>query len=142
MALKQDPIVSKCNQSHSNIFQFIFINLFFPLTFSRTGWFRNYRFWDGLQFFLPFNSRFLDVDGQKLCEKSALHATTLLKALHSCLMSGYQQERRRWKLKPPTFKPRHIVCQLGLGLDGVDRVKPVCLEPTFRLSLKSSGKAA
>jgi hypothetical protein len=29
-------------------------------------------FWDGLQFFLPFNSRLLNVDRQKLCEKSAL----------------------------------------------------------------------
>jgi len=28
---------------------------FFPLTFPWTGWFTNYRFWDGLQFFLPFN---------------------------------------------------------------------------------------
>jgi hypothetical protein len=28
--------------------------------------------WDGLQYYLPFNSRFLDVDGPKLCEKSAL----------------------------------------------------------------------
>jgi hypothetical protein len=47
----------------------------FVLTFSWTGWFRNYRFWDGLQFFLPFNSRFLDVDGQKLCEQLALGGT-------------------------------------------------------------------
>jgi hypothetical protein len=46
--------------------------IFFSLAFSWTGWFRNYRFWDILQLFLPFNSRFLDMDGQKLCEKSAL----------------------------------------------------------------------
>jgi hypothetical protein len=32
-ALKQYPIVSKCNQSHADIFRFIFINLFFSLTF-------------------------------------------------------------------------------------------------------------
>jgi hypothetical protein len=38
------------------------------------GWFRNYQFWDSLQFFVPFNSRFLDVDGQKLCENSAMLA--------------------------------------------------------------------
>jgi hypothetical protein len=51
------------------------------LTFPWMGWFRSYRFWDGLQFFLPFNSRFLDVDRQKLCEKSAVlerMATSLL----------------------------------------------------------------
>ena len=48
--LKEDIIVSKCNQSHADIFRVIFINLFFSLTFSWTGWFRNYRFWDGLFF--------------------------------------------------------------------------------------------
>ena len=36
--------------------------------FQWMGWFRNYRFWDGLQYFLPFNSMFLNVEGQKLCE--------------------------------------------------------------------------
>jgi hypothetical protein len=36
----------------------------FSLSSPWTGWFRNYRFWDGLQFiYFPFNSRFLDVDG-------------------------------------------------------------------------------
>jgi hypothetical protein len=43
-----------------------------------TGSFENYWFSDGLQFFLPFNSRFLNVDGQKLCEKSALLVMLLL----------------------------------------------------------------
>jgi hypothetical protein len=56
------------------IFQTNFETGCFSLMFPWTGWFRNFRFWDGLQFFLPFNSRFLDVDGQKLCEKSALYA--------------------------------------------------------------------
>jgi hypothetical protein len=55
------------------IFKPILRRLVFSLTFPWTGWFRNYWFWDMLQSFLPFNSRFLDVNGQKLCEKSALH---------------------------------------------------------------------
>ena len=54
------------------IFKMILEQVVFSLNFPWTGWFRNYRFWDGLQFFLPFNSRFLDVNGQKLCEKTAL----------------------------------------------------------------------
>jgi hypothetical protein len=45
---------------------------FFPLTFPCTGWFRNYRFWDRLQFLFAFQFKVLDVDGQKICEKSAL----------------------------------------------------------------------
>jgi hypothetical protein len=52
------------------------------LTFPWTGWFRIYQFWDGLQFFLPFNSRSLDGDGQKLYEKSAVH-TGSLSSVHS-----------------------------------------------------------
>jgi hypothetical protein len=48
------------------------------------GWFRNYRYWDGLQlFFLPLNSRFLDMEGQKLSEKTALHTTIHLGPLHT-----------------------------------------------------------
>jgi hypothetical protein len=57
------------------IFKPVLGRVVFSLTFPWTGWFRNYQFWDGLQFFLPFNSRFLDMDGQKLCEKSALDLT-------------------------------------------------------------------
>jgi hypothetical protein len=54
------------------IFKPVLGRVVFSLTFPWTGWFKDYRFWDMLQFFLPFNSRFLDVEGQKLCEKSAL----------------------------------------------------------------------
>ena len=38
------------------------------------------------------------------------------------------------RLKTFTFKPCHINCQLGSGLDIVDGVKAVLLELTFRLS--------
>jgi hypothetical protein len=34
-----DCFQAKCNESHANIFRFIFIN-FFSLTFAWTGWFR------------------------------------------------------------------------------------------------------
>jgi hypothetical protein len=44
----------------------------FSLTFPWTGGFRIIGFGMGCNFFLPFTSRFLDVDGQKLCEKSAM----------------------------------------------------------------------
>ena len=54
------------------IFKPVLGRVIFSLTFPWTGWFRNYRFWDGLQFFLPFSSRVLDMDGQTLCGKSAL----------------------------------------------------------------------
>ena len=37
------------------------------------------------------------------------------------------------RLKKSTFKPYHIICQLGSGLDSVDVVKAVFLKPTFRL---------
>jgi hypothetical protein len=47
----------KCNQSHADNFRVIFIDLFFPLTFSWTGWYRYYRFWDGLFFLQPFHGR-------------------------------------------------------------------------------------
>jgi hypothetical protein len=30
---------------------------FFPLTFSWTGWYKYYRFWDGLFFLQPFHGR-------------------------------------------------------------------------------------
>jgi len=52
----------------------IFGKGFFPLTFPWTCWFRNYRFWDGLQIFFAFQFKVfnLDVDGQELCEILAL----------------------------------------------------------------------
>ena len=56
------------------------------------------------------------------------------KVLHSCLMSKYRWEGECLRLKTFTFKPCYIICQLGLGLDSVDGVKVVFLEPTFRLS--------
>jgi len=34
-------------------------------------------------------------------------------------------------IKTSTFKPCHLICQLGLGLDSVGGVKAVYLEPTF-----------
>jgi hypothetical protein len=57
------------------IFKAVLGRVVFSLTFPWTGCFRNYRFWDGLQFSWPFNSRFLDMDKQKLCEKLALVGT-------------------------------------------------------------------
>jgi hypothetical protein len=59
---------------------------------------------------------------------------TLLKVLHSCLMSTCQWEGRRLRLKTSTLKPCHIICQLGSKPNSVDGVKAVFLEPTFRLS--------
>jgi hypothetical protein len=50
---------------------------------------------------------------------------TLLKVLHSCLMSRYRWEGRCLRLKISTFRPCHLICQLGLGLDSVDGVKAV-----------------
>ena len=40
------------------------------------------------------------------------------------------------RLKTSTFKPCHIICQLGSALDNVDGVKASLLEPTFRLIAK------
>ena len=48
---------------------------------------------------------------------------TLLVVLHSCLMSRYRWEGRCLVLKTSTFKPCHIICQLGLALDNVDGVE-------------------
>ena len=59
---------------------------------------------------------------------------TLLKVLHSCLMFGYRWEYHCLRLKTSTLKPCHIICQLGSGLDNVDGVKAMLLEPTFRLN--------
>ena len=59
---------------------------------------------------------------------------TLLKVLHSCLMSRYRWEGWCLRLKTSTFKPCHIICQLSSALDNVDGVKAGFLEPSFRLS--------
>ena len=56
---------------------------------------------------------------------------TLLKVLHSCLMSRYQWEDRCLRLKTSTFKLCHVICQLGLGLDSVDSVKVVFFKTNF-----------
>ena len=56
---------------------------------------------------------------------------TLLKVLISCLMSRYWWEDRCWRLKTSTFKPCHIICQLGWGVDSVEGVKAVFWEPNF-----------
>ena len=50
---------------------------------------------------------------------------TLLKVLHSCLMSRYGWEGQCLRLKTSTFEPCHIICQLGSGLDSVDGMKAV-----------------
>jgi hypothetical protein len=59
---------------------------------------------------------------------------TLLEVLYSCLMSRYRWEGRCLRPKTSTFKPCHIICQLGSALDNVDGVEAVFLEPSFRLS--------
>jgi hypothetical protein len=41
----------KCNQSHADNFRVVFVDLFFPLTFSWTDWYRYYRVWEGFFFF-------------------------------------------------------------------------------------------
>ena len=65
---------------------------------------------------------------------------TILKILHSCLVSRYQWEGRCLRLKTSSFKSCHIICQLGSGLDSVDGVKVVFLERTFRLSYNQVGR--
>ena len=59
---------------------------------------------------------------------------TLLEVLHSCLISRYQWEGRCLRLKASPFIACHMICQLGSGLDNVDDVKAVFLEPTLRHS--------
>ena len=51
-----------------------------------------------------------------------------------CSPQGYQWEGRCLRLKTSTFKPCHIMCQLGLALDNVDGVGAGLLEPTFSRS--------
>ena len=53
---------------------------------------------------------------------------TLLKVLHSHLVSRYRWEGRCLRLTTSTFKPCHIICQLGSRLDSVDDVKVVFSE--------------
>ena len=62
------------------------------------------------------------------------HEATLLKVMHGCLMSRYPREGRCLRLKTSAFKPCHILCQLGLGLDRADGVKAMSFEQTFKLS--------
>ena len=57
--------------------------------------------------------------------------STLLKVLYSCLMSWYRWEGRCLRLRTSTFKPCHIIYQLGSGPESVDGVKAVFLEPTL-----------
>ena len=66
---------------------------------------------------------------------------TLLKVLRSCFMSRYRWEGRCLRLRTSTSKPCHIICWLGSGLDSVDGVKAMFLEPTFRLSSSQVGRA-
>ena len=105
-------------------------------------------------FILP--SVFVNEDPRALIAKTKSNLsqgreTTLLKALHSCLVSRYRWKSRCLRLKTSTYKPCHIICQLGSTLYNVDGVKTVFLEPTFRLNesrvgrrhkLKSGGKGA
>ena len=60
--------------------------------------------------------------------------TTFLNVLHSCIMFRYQWEVRCMRLKTSTLKPRHIICQLGSGLDNIDGAKILFLKLTFRIS--------
>ena len=64
---------------------------------------------------------------------------TLLKVLHSCLMSRDRLEGRCLRLKTSTFKPCHIICKLGSALDNVDGVKAVFLDSTFGLAKVKRG---
>ena len=64
---------------------------------------------------------------------------TLLKVLHSCLVSRHQWEGQCLRLKTSTFKPCHIICQLGSGLDSVGGVKAVFLGPVYTTVEKSTG---
>ena len=52
----------------------------------------------------------------------------------SCLISRYQWEGRCLRFKASVFKPYHVLCQLGLGLDNIEGVEAKFLERTFRLS--------
>ena len=72
--------------------------------------------------------------GKTKSNQSQVHEAILLKVLHSCLVSRYRWEGPCLRLKTSTFKPCHIICQLGLVLDSVDGVKAVFSELTFRLS--------
>jgi hypothetical protein len=49
--------------------------------------------------------------------QSQAREVTLLEVLYSCLMSRYRWEGRWLRLKTSTFKPYHIICQLGSTLD-------------------------
>ena len=66
--------------------------------------------------------------------KSQRPEGTLSKIVHSCLVFMYRWEDQCLKLKTSSFKPCHILCQLGLELDNVNGVNVVCLERTFRLT--------
>jgi hypothetical protein len=81
------------------IFKPLLGRVIFSLTFPWTSWFANYRFWDGLQFFLPFNSRFLDVDGQKLCENLALSALIQIRIILKHLSKNISKigDTRKWQ---------------------------------------------
>ena len=61
---------------------------------------------------------------------------TLLKVLHSCLVSRFRWEDMCLRLRTSNFEPCHIICQLGSGLESVGGVKAVFLEPTFYLNAK------
>jgi hypothetical protein len=67
---------------------------------------------------------------------------TLLKVVHSCLMSKYRWEDQCLSLKTSTFKPCYIIYQLGLGPNSVNAVRAVFLEPTSRLSYRRVGRGA
>ena len=58
--------------------------------------------------------------------------------LASCLGTDGRVGAR--DLKTSTFKPCHIICQLGLARDNVDGVKAVFLESTFRVSRSQVGR--
>ena len=78
--------------------------------------------------------------GQTTSNQSQGQEATLSKVQHSCLMSRYRWEGRCLRLTTSTFKPCHIICQLGSGLDSDDGAKALFLEPTFRLNYSQVGR--
>ena len=64
----------------------------------------------------------------------------LLEVLHSYFISRYWWEGRCLRFETSGFKPRHVLCQLGLGLDSVHDVKAVFLEQFFQAKLKCVGR--
>ena len=59
--------------------------------------------------------------------------TTLLKALHSYLISKYQWEGQALRFKASTFKPCHVFCQLSASEKGHKQVRCLFLQASIYL---------